>query len=122
MDSEEVDMTETGAGGLVGVALLVGKVDIEVVVRLSLTSGAEALLWSSAAFMGAVSAAAGLTEAPHKSVSEGVTVLEGEIVKSVESGIVGSVGVGVAALRVTGAGGDKVSAGLSLVGVFVSPS
>lgn len=83
------------------------------------------MLSGSVTFVGVVAAAVGLTESVHISVLEGGTVLEGEIVKLVESGtefeIVGKVGV-VVAVRAGAAGADGAAVGLSLVGVFVSPS
>lgn len=123
MDSERVEVTETGAGGSVGVVVLVRvvrKVGVGSSAVVALASETEALLSSSVTFVGVVAAAVASTESVHISVSEGVTVLEGEVVTLVESGteseIVGTVGV-VVALRA-----DGVAVGLSLVGVFVSPS
>lgn len=123
MDSKGVEVTETGAGGSVGVVVLVrvvGKVEVGSSVVVALASGAEALLSGSVTFVGVIAAAVALTESVHISVSEGVTVPEGEVVTLVESGteseIVGTVGVVVAL------GADGAAVGLSLVGVFVSPS
>lgn len=117
MDSEEVEVTEAVAGGSVGVVVLVmifGKVVVGSSVVVA--SGTEVLLSSSVAFVGVVAASVGLTESVHISVSEAVTVLEGQTVKAAESGIeleiVGAV--------VAGGNGDAV--GLGLVGVFVSAS
>lgn len=124
MDSEEV--TVRVAGGSVGVVVLVRVVGELVVgnsVAVALGSGIEGL--SSASFVGVAAAVVELTESVHISVSEGGTVLEGEIVKSVESGteleIVGTEGV-VVVMRAGAAGVDGAALGLSLVGVFVSPS
>lgn len=87
-------------------------------------SGIEGLLSTSVTFVAVVAAAVGCTESVHISVSEGSTVLEGEIVKSVESGtefeIVGAVGEMVAVGA--GVGVDGAAVGLCLVGVFVSAS
>ena len=123
MDSEGVEVTETGAGGSVGVAVLVrdaGKIEVGISVVVALASGMEALLSNSVTFVGVAASTVVLTEPMHISESEGVTVLEGEIVTLVESGteseIVGTVGVVVAL------GADGAAVGLSLVGVFVSPS
>lgn len=128
MDSGEGEVTETVAGGSAGVVVLVrvvGKVEVGSSAVETLVSGIEALLSSTAPFVGVVAAAVGLTESVHISVSEGVTVLEGETVKSVESGtefeIVGTVGV-VVSVRAGAAGADGAAAGLTLVGVFVSAS
>lgn len=128
MDSEEMEVTETVARGSVGVVVLVrvvGKVVVGSSVVVALASGIEGLLSSSVTFVGVVAAAVGLTESVHISASEGSTVLEGEIVKLVESGtefeIVSTVGV-VVAVRAGAAGVDGVAVGVSLVGVFVSPS
>lgn len=122
MESEEgVEVTETVAGGSVGVVVLVsvaGTVEVGNSVVGILASGTEASLLSTVPFVGVVAAAGGLTESVHISVSEGGTVLEGETVTSAESGveIVGAAGAVVAAVVVGAA------AGLSLVGVFVSAS
>lgn len=126
MDSEEVEVTETVAGGSVGVVELVWVVrNVAVGSSVVVASGMEGLLSGSVTFVGVVAAAVGLTESVHISVSEDGTVLEGEIVKLVESGtefeIVSTVGV-VVAVRAGAAGVDGAAVGLSLVGVFVSPS
>lgn len=103
MDSEEVEVTETVAGGSVGVVVLgrvAWKVEVGSSVVVALASGTEVLLSGSVTFVSVVAAAVVLTESVHISVSDGVTVLEGEIVKLAESGtefeIVGTVGVVVA--------------------------
>lgn len=91
---------------------------------LVLASGMQGLLLSSAS-LGIVAAAVDLTESVHISVSEGGTVLRWEIEKSVESGteleIVGKEGV-VVAIMAGASGVDGAALGLSLAGVFVSPS
>lgn len=127
VDSEEVQVTETVAGGSVGVVVLervVGKVVDGRSGVVALASGIEGLPSGSVTSVGVVAAALGLTESVHISVTAGGTVLEGEIVTLVESGtefeIVGSVGV-VVAMRVVGAVVDGAAAG-AFVGVFVSPS
>lgn len=121
-----MEVTETVLVGSVGVVVLVrvvGMVAVSSLVIVALPS--EALLSSSVVFVGVVATVVVSTESVHISVSEGVTVLEGEIVKVVESGIeseiVGTVGV-VVEVRAAAAGRDKAAVGLSLVGVLVSPS
>lgn len=117
MDSEEVEVTEAvagGSGGVVELVVVVGKVEMGSSVVVA--SRTEVLLSSSVAFVGVVAAAAGSTESVHISVSEAVTVLEGQ--KLAESGIeFETVGVVVA-----GGGGDGTAVGLGLVGVCVSAS
>lgn len=122
MDPEEVEVTETVVMGSACVVVLVIAIGFSGVSALA--SGTEGLLSGSVTAVGVV--AAGLTESVHISESEGSLVLEGEIVALFESGveleIVGTVGA-VAAVGAAGAAGaDGVVAGLSLVGVFVSPS
>lgn len=117
-DSEEVTVRVMGGSVCVVVLVrVVGKLVVGNSVVVALASGIEGL--SSASFVGVVAAVVELTESVHISVSEGGTVLEGEIVKSVE--IVGTEGV-VVAMRAGAAGVDGAALGLSLVGVFVSPS
>lgn len=119
MDSEEVEVTETGAGGSVGVAVFISAA-CKVGAGSSVVVGL-ALLSSSVTFVGVVASVVGLTESVHISVSEGVTVFEGETVILDESGteseIVGTVGVSVALRAGAGVGGAA-----ALVGVSVSPS
>lgn len=125
MDSEEVGGAVTVVEGSVGVVVLVrmGRVGSSAVSALALRT--EGLMSSSVTFVGVVAASVALTESVHISVSEGGTVLEGEIVKLVASGtefeIVSAVGV-VVAVRAGAAGVDGAAVGLSLVAVFVSPS
>lgn len=128
MDSEEVGVTEAEVGASVGVVVLVSvvcKVEEDISVVEALVSEIEALLSSTAPLVGVVAAVVGLTESVHIYVSEGVTVLEGETVKLVESRfaseIVGSVGA-VVVVRAGAAGVDGAAAALSLVGVCVSAS
>lgn len=126
MDSAEETMRVVG--GSVGVAVLV-RVDGMLVVGnsvvVALASGIQGLMLSSVLFVGVVANVVELTESVHISVSEGATVIEGEIIKSVESGteleIVGTEGV-VGAAGAGAAGVAGAALGLSLVGVFVSPS
>lgn len=121
-----VEVTGTGEGGSAGAVLLV-RVDEEVEVSRSvvveLRSGAEALLSTSVTFVVVVAAAVGLTVSVQISDLAGVTVLEGEVVKLVESGteFVGTVGV-VFALSAGEPGADRAAVGLGLVTVTVSPS
>lgn len=122
MDSVEV--TETVAGGSVGVVVLVrvvSKVEVSSSVVVALASGIEGLLSSSVTFVGVVAAAVGLAESVHISVSESGTVL----VEVVESGteIVGTEEEVVVVVVSAGAAAvDGAAVGLSLVGVFVSAS
>ncbi len=127
MESEEVGVTETVMGGSVGVVVLgrvVGGVwgggSVE-----ALASGIEGLLSSSVTFVGVVAAAVGSTVSVHISVTEGGTVLEDEIITSVESAteleIVGTGAVAVA-VRAGGAAVGGGAVGLNFVGVLVSPS
>lgn len=123
----EVEVTETVAGGSVGAEVLVRVVGTVVVGgSVVVASGIDGLLSSSVTFVGVVAAAVGLTESVHISVLEGGTVLEGEIVKLVESGtefeIAGKVERVVVAVRAGAPGVHGAAVGLSLVGVFVSPS
>lgn len=124
MDSEEAEVSETVAGGSVGVVVLVrvvGKVEVGSSGVVALASTIEGSLSGFVTLVGVVAAAVALTESVHICESEGGTVL----VKPVESGtefeIVGTVGV-VVAVSAGAAGVDGAAVGLSLVGVFVSPS
>lgn len=119
MESEEAEVTETVAGGSVGVVLLVrvvGKVEAGSSGVVALAPRTEGPLLGSVTLVGVVAAAVGLTESVHISVSEGGTGL----VKLVDSGTefesVGSVGV-VVAVSAGAAGADG-----ALVGVLDSPS
>lgn len=125
MDSEEVEGAVTVVEDSVGLVVLVrmGRVGSSAVSALALRT--EGLLSSSVTFVGVVAAPVAFTESVHISVSEGGTLLGGETVKLVESGtefgIVSAVGL-VVAVRAGAAGVDGAAVGLSLVGVFVSPS
>lgn len=118
MDSEEVEVTKTEVGGSVGVVVLDVKVEVGGSVVVTLASAIEGLLSGSVTFVGVVAAAVGLTESVHISVSEGGTVL----VKSAESGTEFEIVGTVEAVVVVSAGVGGAAVGLSLVGVFVSPS
>lgn len=120
-DSWEVEVTETVVGGSVDAAV---PLEVSISGVLALSSRIEGLLLSSVTSVGVVAATGPLTASMHVSASEGGTVLEGEIVKLVESvtesEIVGTVAVVVVAMMSGVAGVDV--AGLVLVGVFVSAS
>lgn len=88
---------------------------------VALASGIEGLLSVSVTFVGVVDAAAGLTESAHIAVSEGGTVLAILVESGTEFEIVSTVGV-VVVVGTAVAGVDRAAVGLSLVGVFVSPS
>lgn len=104
-ECEEVEVTETVVGGSVGVVVV---------------SGTAASPSHTVTLVDAAAAAAG--ESVHMSASEGVTGLEGETLKSVESGTEFKIVGAVEALGAEVAGGGGAATGLSLVGVFVSAS
>lgn len=124
MDSAEVTVRVVGSSvGVVVLVTAVGKLlvgNLEAVASAS--SGIEGILLSSVSSGGVLAAA---TESVHTFASSGVTVLEGEIVRLVETGtefeIVTSEGV-VVAVSTGAAEVDGDALGLNLVGVLVSPS
>lgn len=108
MESEEVTVGAVGVsvGGAVPVRV-VGELVVAKSVAVALASGPDGL--SSASSVGVVAAAVELTASVHISGPEGSTVVEGEVVRSVDSGteleIVETEGV-AAALRAGAAGVD----------------
>lgn len=123
MDSAEV--TARVVGGSAGIAALVRAAGTLVVgnsVVAALVSGIQGLMLSSVLFVGVVAAVVELTESVHIFVSGGGTVLEGEIVKSVESGTELEIAGTEGAAGAGAAGKAGAVLGLSLVGVIVSPS
>lgn len=124
MDSAEVTVRVVGSSvGVVVLVMVAGKLLVgNLAAVASASSGIEGILFSSVSSGGVLAAA---TESVHTFVSSGVTVLEGEIIRLVETGtefeIVTSEGV-VVAVSTGAAEVDGDALGLNLVGVLVSPS
>lgn len=122
MDLEGVSVEEVGSsvGAVVPVAfaemLAVGNS-----VPLALASGIEGLMLRSVSIVDAAAAVVALAESVHISASEGSTVLEGGFESGTEFEIVVIEGR-VVAVMVQAAVASGAAAGLSLVGVFISPS
>lgn len=121
-----VEATVRGTGASVGVvvpATVVGKLLVgNLVARASASSGMEGILLSSTS-SGDILAA--LMESAHTFASSGVTVLEGEIVRLVETGTAFEIVTSETVVIAVSAGTAEVDAdalGLNLVGVLVSPS
>lgn len=120
MDSE----TETVAGGSVGVVVLervVGKVEVGSSGVVPLASRTGGSLSGSGTLVGVVAATLGSTESVPMSVSERGTVLVHRVESVTGFAVVGTVGV-VGAVSAGAAGAGEAAFGLSLVGVFDSPS
>lgn len=122
MDLEGVTVEEVGSS----VGAVVSEVFAEMLavgnsVPLALASGTEGLMLRSVSIVDAVAAVVALAESVHISVSEGSTVLEGGFESGTEFEIVMTEG-GVVAVGVRAAVASGAAAGLSLVGVFISPS
>lgn len=122
MDLEGVTVEEVGSS--VGAVVSVGFAEMLAVgnsAPLALASGTEGLMLRSVSIVDAVAAVVALAESVHISVSEGSTVLEGGFESGTEFEIVVTEG-GVVAVGARAAGASGAAAGLSLVGVFISPS
>lgn len=122
MDLEGVTVEEVGSS----VGAVVSEVFAEMLavgnsVPLALASGTEGLMLRSVSIVDAVAAVVALAEPVHISVSEGSTVLEGGFESGTEFEIVVTEG-GVVTVGVRAAIASGAAAGLSLVGVFISPS
>lgn len=107
MESEEVTVGVVGAsvGGAALVSVVVGALVVAKSVVVALALGTDGL--SSVSSVGVVAAAVELTASVHMSMSEGTTVFEGEVVRSVDSGTEFEIVVteGVAAAVGAGAAG-----------------
>lgn len=116
-----VTVVESSVSGA-GLTMVVRELVVRISVVEALASGVAGSLLRSATFVDVVAAAAEL-KSGHISVLEGDTVLEGEVVKLVESGTEFEiVRVGVVAVRVVAAGVHGAALGLCFGGVFVPPS
>lgn len=124
MHSVEAAVRATRASvGVVVPATVVGKLLVgNLVARASASSGMEGILLSSTS-SGDILAA--LMESAHTFASSGVPVLEGEIVRLVETGTAFEIVTSETVVIAVSAGTAEVDAdalGLNLVGVLVSPS